>query len=582
MRSNEARRRPVIGAQRPSIGSRLIVVVLPLVIAGLTDSIRADESPSPNYERDIKPMFARRCTVCHNASNRGDLDVSGGLALDTFEGVLAGTSRRKVIVAGRSAESELVRRLGDADEERRMPLQEKPLPEKQQELVRRWIDAGAARGVPVVALAGTVAGGARPRRARLVRSLDVMFPSDVTLKPKTLNSPRGGALSVSVRIGPLPAVTSMAFRGDSRLLAVGTYGQVVLWDLQDGRPATTVQGIPGPVHALAFSRDGRRLAVGAGLPARSGIVRVYSVPDGTLLHDFAGHKDVVFGLALRPDGAQLASTSFDQTVRFWDLGLGQASGVFSGHSDFVYAAAYTPDGRGLLTAGKDRMIKWINTRTFKEERTYTGHNEDVLSVAVHPDGTKFVSAGNEPQLRWWTFGADAPAARRGGHSGPVQQLAFSSDGRRLISAGGDRSVRLWDGKTGQPQRQLAGPTDWQYAAAIADDGKLAAAGGWDGLVRLWDADSGKLRATLVQPPAVMERQSISPDTELAPVDWLAVSPTGHLAGSVELIKLAHWRAGDVTLPDVDARRACVRPSIVAQAIRGEAVSLVSFPSNPGK
>jgi len=164
----------------------------------------------------------------------------------------------------------------------------------------------------------------------------------------------------------------------------------------------------------------------------------------------------------------------------------------------------------------------------------------------------------------------------------VQQLAFSSDGRRLISAGGDRSVRLWDGKTGQPQRQLAGPTDWQYAAAIADDGKLAAAGGWDGLVRLWDADSGKLRATLVQPPAVMERQSISPDTELAPVDWLAVSPTGHLAGSVELIKLAHWRAGDVTLPDVDARRACVRPSIVAQAIRGEAVSLVSFPSNPGK
>ncbi len=30
-----------------------------------------------------------------------------------------------------------------------MPLQDKPLPEKQQELVRRWIDSGAARGVPV-------------------------------------------------------------------------------------------------------------------------------------------------------------------------------------------------------------------------------------------------------------------------------------------------------------------------------------------------------------------------------------------------------------------------------------------------
>ena len=31
------------------------------------------------------------------------------------------------------------------------------------------------------------------------------------------------------------------------------------------------------------------------------------VPDGTLLHDFAGHKDVVFGLALRPDGVFLSN-----------------------------------------------------------------------------------------------------------------------------------------------------------------------------------------------------------------------------------------------------------------------------------
>ena len=124
--------------------------------------------------------------------------------------------------------------------------------------------------------------------------------------------------------GRLPAVTSLAFRGDSRLLAVGTYGQVVLWDLHDGQPAGSLVDIPGPVHALAFSRDGRRLAVGAGLPARSGVVRVYSVPDGTMIHDFAGHDDVVFALALRPDGAQLASASFDQTVRLWDLGLGPA------------------------------------------------------------------------------------------------------------------------------------------------------------------------------------------------------------------------------------------------------------------
>ncbi len=81
-------------------------------------------------------------------------------------------------------------------------------------------------------------------------------------------------------------------------------------------------------------------------------MRVYSVPDGTKIHDFTGHEDVVFALAFRPDGGQLASASFDQTVRFWDLGQGRPVGVFRGHSDFVYALAYTPDGRALYTRGQ--------------------------------------------------------------------------------------------------------------------------------------------------------------------------------------------------------------------------------------
>ena len=44
-----------------------------------------------------------------------------------------------------------------------------------------------------------------------------------------------------------------------RQLAVGTYGEMVLWDLADAVPALVLTDMPGPVHALAFSRDGRRL-----------------------------------------------------------------------------------------------------------------------------------------------------------------------------------------------------------------------------------------------------------------------------------------------------------------------------------
>jgi WD40 repeat protein len=555
---------------------RVSAAVLTLGVGSFAAAAPVEDSAAPTYERDIKPLFAQRCIVCHKASKRRDRDVSGGLALDSLAGILAGAPREKVVVPGHSVESELVRRLADADEDRRMPLQDKPLSPQQQELVRRWIDAGAPEGIAAVSNGHPAPGKIGSNPLRFIRSLEVHLACDVNLPPGGASAPQGGALTVTLRVGPLPPVTALAFSGDNRLLAVGTYGQVVLWDLQEGRPAGSIRDIPGPVHALTFSRDGRRLAVGAGLPARSGVVRVYTFPDGTRVHDFVGHEDVVCAVAIRPDGAQLASASFDQTVRLWNLGLDRADGVFRGHSDFVYAVAYTRDGRALLTAGKDRTIKQLSVRTLKEERTYSGHEDEVLAVAVHPDRKRFVSAGNEPQIRWWQFQEDKPHAQRDGHSGSVHQLAISGDGRRLISAGSDRSVRLWDGKTGEPLRQLAGASEWQYAVAISGDGRLAAAGGWDGFARLWDTSSGDLRATLVQPPSAGDYPSTAPGHSATA--WLAVAPGGYIAGSPDLIQMARWQAGGASLDGATARTACERPEMVARVVRGEKVGVVSIPS----
>src|SRR6185437_12390793 len=100
----------------------------------------------PTYERDIKPLLAKRCATCHAAKKVDDPDISGGLALDSYEAALAGTKAHKVIEPRKPEASELVRRLTDPDEDRRMPLQDKPLGEPQRRLIERWIAAGAPRG----------------------------------------------------------------------------------------------------------------------------------------------------------------------------------------------------------------------------------------------------------------------------------------------------------------------------------------------------------------------------------------------------------------------------------------------------
>jgi hypothetical protein len=552
----------------------LLVLLLPAAPAA-----PAAEPAAPTYERDIRPLLRRRCTVCHNARKKDVPDVSGGLALDSYDSIQAGTSEHRVVVSGKASQSELTKRLADPDEDRRMPLSEEPLAAADQDLIRRWIDAGLPRAPAVVAAKPAARQdkmppepvAVAPRTIRWRRSLDITLPLDLKLPNGTAGIAKGGPVRIVARLGPLPPVSAMAFRGDGRLLAAGTYGQIVLWDIIDAQPIATIGDLPGPIHALEFSRDGKRLAVGSGVPARTGVVRVYAVPGGELLHDFTGHGDVVFDLAFRADGGQLASASFDQSIRLWSLATGKAEGTFSGHSDFVEAIVYTKDGGSILSAGKDRTIKRIDVRSLKELRTYSSHNDEVLSLAVHPDGLRFVSTGNEPQLRWWNLDSSKPTKIQKGHQGPVHQLAFSRDGRRLISASGDGSTRIWDGATGVPIRSLKGTTQWQYAAAISDDGRLAAAGGWDGLIHLWDAESGKLRGTLLQVPV-----NPSASSEEFDIDWLVLTPEGYFSGSPAVLGLARGWLQDTMIPDALMREACLSPEQTTRVIRGDAVPPIKF------
>src|SRR5215472_15122677 len=94
---------------------------------------------------------------------------------------------------------------------------------------------------------------------------------------------------------------------------------VRIWDAPTGLLLHTLRKHSQPVGGLAFSPDGRSLAVGY----FNYLIDILDTRTGECLQPLAGHTGLVLGLAFSPEGGRLASTSTDRSVRIWDLATGQ-------------------------------------------------------------------------------------------------------------------------------------------------------------------------------------------------------------------------------------------------------------------
>ncbi|MBN2533117.1 MAG: PD40 domain-containing protein [Spirochaetales bacterium] len=214
-------------------------------------------------------------------------------------------------------------------------------------------------------------------------------------------------------------------------------------------------------------------------------IRILDMSTGRKVLDFTHHWSSVNCAAFSKTTRDIATGSWDRTIKIWDSQTGIVKTNCKGEAGIITCLDFSMDGTVLAGYEKGHIVMW-DPETGVRLGNYNEHTSKITALTTSHCNNIVSSADDTGIIKIWDIPFGKSVISCPGHTKAVTTLVFSPDNHYLASGGKDRKLKVWDTRNGRLISEYTGHSLPVNTCSISPDNRFIASGSDDRTVMIWD------------------------------------------------------------------------------------------------